>query len=54
MIQLTEEQIKELQAKAKSYDELEEKISQCYDEELMPDADLLTIGEITAVHFGFL
>lgn len=38
--------------KAKKYEELEEKISECYEEG--SEADLTTIGEIAAGHFGFL
>ena len=56
----------EISKKAKSYDELYHKIEACYpeliedgteydeDELIEDEADLGTIGEIAASHFGFL
>ncbi len=46
--------------KAKKYDELAAKIAACYEsddgdyDENEEGADLLTIGEIAAAHFGYL
>jgi len=39
-------------AKSKKYDDLEEQISNCFEEG--SGADITTIGEIAASHFGYL
>ena len=49
----TVEQILEWRKKAERWDLLEEKISQCYDED-DEDSDLIIIGEMAAGAFGFL
>jgi hypothetical protein len=60
--QLFEEQLSKYQHKALKWDELHDKIAKCYfdedgeelSEDESDDIDLGTIGEISAIAFGFL
>lgn len=57
---MTESELKEVIKKAKKWDALGDKIAKCYDEPdydrgfTENDADLCTIGELTAKAYGFL
>lgn len=55
-IEITSTELKRLQDIEKSYEELKAKIEECYYEDSDEDfdADLIYIGEIAAIHFGFM